>query len=180
LPVVWWSIEIEGHELRKLPIPEFDVGVAIDSCVAQIKDVKFANRLAATKPTMLAAQATYLAKGAAGILFSIPAAIGIDGVVSVEDMTRLYSGQFFPKPRLPAACMTRSWRRPNFQIVRYVVNAPFQPLIIPLPKPSTRHSRLPPQTCSLLARIATKQSLPRNQIVRLSKLCIHTLMTSKV
>lgn len=102
--------------MRKLPIPEFDVGVAVDSCVAQIRDANFANRIVATKPTFLAAQATYLAKGKTGTLFSIPISTNVDGVVSVEDMKRLYSGQFVPKSKASRSLYDQILAAPKFSI----------------------------------------------------------------
>ncbi len=114
--MAWWPTEIGEHSLRKLPIPTFDVGVAFDSCIGQIKDENFVARLAITKPSLLAAQATYLSKGAAGALFSIPTANYVDGVVSVDDMKRLYSGQFVPKTKSARNLYDQIMAAPKFSV----------------------------------------------------------------
>lgn len=102
--------------MRKLPIPSFDVGVAFDNCVGQLKDANFAARLNVIKPTLLANQTTYLAKGATGTLFSIPTATDVDGIVSVDDMKRLYSGQFVPRTKSARGIYDHIMAAPKFSL----------------------------------------------------------------
>lgn len=77
--------------------------------------MNFANQLVATKPTLLAAQITYLANGQVGTLFLIPTATDVDGIC-VEDMNRLYSGQFVPKTKSARSLYDQIMSAPKFSM----------------------------------------------------------------
>ncbi|MEJ1173133.1 hypothetical protein WA845_02705 [Agrobacterium sp. CMT1] len=85
--------------MRRLPRPTAAAADVMRSCIQSIRDAQFTDRLSKTLPSIIVAETTYISRGEAAQLFTIASTDGIGGIVTTEEMERVYKQTFVRSAR---------------------------------------------------------------------------------
>ena len=80
--------------MRKLNIPPFNVAQVITACIASLQAGDLKAKLPNAVQAINSAEANYLVRGPAATLNEIAGAANVGGIVSREEMERIYKGTF--------------------------------------------------------------------------------------